>query len=39
MIVFIMEPLDTRDHVPSKCLLENLLPDNLPVVGWAVISS
>lgn len=24
---------DTRDHVPSKCLLEQPFPDNLPVVG------
>lgn len=24
---------DTRDHVPSKCLLEQSFPDNLPVVG------
>lgn len=24
---------DTRDHVPSKCLLEKPFPDNLPVVG------
>lgn len=24
---------DTRDHVPSKCLLEQPYPDNLPVVG------
>jgi hypothetical protein len=24
---------DTRDHVPSKCLLEHPYPENLPVVG------
>lgn len=24
---------DTRDHVPSKCLLDQPFPDNLPVVG------
>lgn len=24
---------DTRDHVPSKCLLEQPYPENLPVVG------
>ncbi len=24
---------DTRDHVPSKCLLDKPYPDNLPVVG------
>lgn len=24
---------DTRDHVPSKCLLDYPYPDNLPVVG------
>lgn len=24
---------ETRDHVPSKCLLEQPFPDNLPVVG------
>lgn len=24
---------DTRDHVPSRCLLERPYPDNLPVVG------
>ncbi len=24
---------DTRDHVPSKCLLEKPYPENLPVVG------
>lgn len=24
---------DTRDHVPSKCLLERPYPENLPVVG------
>jgi len=26
-------PADTRDHVPSKCLLEAPYPTNLPVVG------
>lgn len=26
-------PADTRDHVPSKCLLERPYPKNLPVVG------
>jgi hypothetical protein len=26
-------PADTRDHVPSKCLLEQPYPTNLPVVG------
>jgi hypothetical protein len=26
-------PADTRDHVPSKCLLEQPYPANLPVVG------
>lgn len=26
-------PADTRDHVPSKCLLERPYPENLPVVG------
>lgn len=26
-------PADTRDHVPSKCLLEQPYPSNLPVVG------
>ena len=26
-------PADTRDHVPSKCLLERPYPPNLPVVG------
>ena len=24
---------DTRDHVPSKCLLDQPYPANLPVVG------
>jgi len=24
---------DTRDHVPSKCLLEQPYPENLPIVG------
>lgn len=24
---------DTRDHIPSKCLLEKPYPENLPVVG------
>lgn len=24
---------DTRDHVPSKCLLDKPYPENLPVVG------
>lgn len=26
-------PAETRDHVPSKCLLELPYPENLPVVG------
>ena len=26
-------PAETRDHVPSRCLLERPYPDNLPVVG------
>ncbi|WP_428660419.1 hypothetical protein [Runella sp.] len=26
-------PADTRDHVPSKCLLEQPYPPNLPIVG------
>lgn len=26
-------PADTRDHVPSKCILEQPYPANLPVVG------
>ena len=26
-------PADTRDHVPSKCILERPFPPNLPVVG------
>lgn len=26
-------PAETRDHVPSKCLLEQPYPSNLPVVG------
>lgn len=26
-------PAETRDHVPSKCLLESPYPGNLPVVG------
>ncbi|HMV08132.1 MAG TPA: hypothetical protein PK325_01105 [Cyclobacteriaceae bacterium] len=29
-------PADTRDHVPSKCLLEKPYPENLPVVGCCV---
>ena len=28
-----MSTADTRDHVPSKCLLEKPYPPNLPVVG------
>ena len=26
-------PAETRDHVPSRCLLERPYPENLPVVG------
>ena len=26
-------PVETRDHVPSRCLLEQPYPENLPVVG------
>jgi len=26
-------PADTRDHIPSKCLLEQPYPENLPVIG------
>lgn len=26
-------PAETRDHIPSKCLLERPYPENLPVVG------
>ena len=26
-------PAETREHVPSRCLLEQPYPDNLPVVG------
>lgn len=26
-------PADTRDHVPSRCLMERPYPENLPVVG------
>jgi len=31
--IYCMADADTRDHVPSKCLLEKPYPPNLPVVG------
>lgn len=31
--VYCAGPAETRDHVPSKCLLERPFPSNLPVVG------
>jgi len=31
--IYCAGPADTRDHVPSKCLLEQPYPTNLPVVG------
>lgn len=31
--IYCGNPPDTRDHVPSKCLLEHPYPSNLPVVG------
>lgn len=31
--IYCSNPADTRDHVPSKCLLEQPYPTNLPVVG------
>ncbi len=31
--IYCMAPAETRDHVPSKCLLEKPYPPNLPVVG------
>lgn len=31
--IYCAGPADTRDHVPSKCLLEKPYPENLPVVG------
>lgn len=31
--IYCAGPAETRDHVPSKCLLEQPYPSNLPVVG------
>lgn len=31
--IYCAGPAETRDHVPSKCLLEQPYPPNLPVVG------
>ena len=31
--IYCYRPAETRDHVPSKCLLEKPFPENLPVVG------
>lgn len=31
--IYCSGPAETRDHVPSKCLLDNPYPTNLPVVG------
>lgn len=31
--IYCTGPADTRDHVPSKCLLDQPYPANLPVVG------
>lgn len=31
--IYCAGPADTRDHVPSRCLLERPYPPNLPVVG------
>lgn len=31
--IYCAGPADTRDHVPSRCLLEQPYPPNLPVVG------
>jgi hypothetical protein len=31
--IYCAGPADTRDHVPSRCILERPYPPNLPVVG------
>lgn len=31
--IFCGGPSDTRDHIPSKCILDKPYPENLPVVG------